>query len=184
MLRALETALSKAGRRDGPGFEHRAVHEGRRPAAPDRRSVFCKPAGDDHRTGGLPRSSYRFFLQLLASMDGIYCALYASLRSKSSATRLTGRLWLSCSLLREIEAECTCAFPYETGGILLGYRGGVDELVVTAVIGPGTGARHSRYAFSPDQDFQEREVARIYRESGRNWNYLVYCVSRMRPYDH
>jgi integrative and conjugative element protein (TIGR02256 family) len=86
--------------------------------------------------------------------------------------QLTGRLWVSGSLLREIEAECTRAFPDETGGILLGYRGGADELVVTTVIGPGPNAHHSRYAFSPDHDFQEREVARIYRESGRNWNYL------------
>lgn len=86
--------------------------------------------------------------------------------------RLTGRLWVSGSLLREIEAECTRVFPNETGGILLGYRGGADEFVVTAVIGPGPSAHHSRYAFSPNHEFQEREVARIYRESGRNWNYL------------
>jgi integrative and conjugative element protein (TIGR02256 family) len=86
--------------------------------------------------------------------------------------RFAGRLWLSCSLLREIKTECTRIFPCETGGILLGYRGGADELVVTAMIGPGTGAHHSRYAFSPDQDFQEREVARIYQESSRSWNYL------------
>lgn len=86
--------------------------------------------------------------------------------------RPTGCFWLSYSFVQEIEAECARAFPDETGGILLGYRGGTDELVVTAVIGPGPRAHHSPYAFSPDYDFHEREVARIYHESGRNWNYL------------
>jgi integrative and conjugative element protein (TIGR02256 family) len=46
------------------------------------------------------------------------------------------------------------------------------EAVVMAAIGPGPAAVHRPHSFSPDHDYQEREIARVYGESGRLWDYL------------
>lgn len=59
-------------------------------------------------------------------------------------------------------------FPLETGGMLLGYEADNGEAVVTAVIGPGPRARHRRYRFSPDAEYQQSELTAHYvRTDGR-----------------
>jgi integrative and conjugative element protein (TIGR02256 family) len=62
--------------------------------------------------------------------------------------------------------------PNETGGTLMGYWSSESNVVITHVIGPGPRARHTRYAFYPDLDFHDREIERIYIESGRINTYL------------
>lgn len=67
--------------------------------------------------------------------------------------------------------ECTRWAPKETGGILLGYSA-EDSVVVTHVIGPGPKAKHTLYSFTPDPEWHESEISRIYKDSGRINNYL------------
>lgn len=70
-------------------------------------------------------------------------------------------------------AEAERMSPLETGGVLVGYwTKPCDEAVVTHVTGPGPRAVHARHGFLPDDEFQEGEIARAYRESGRLHTYL------------
>jgi integrative and conjugative element protein (TIGR02256 family) len=59
----------------------------------------------------------------------------------------------------------------ETGGALLGWSEH-DDVVVARVLGPGPAAKHGLRSFAPDGDWQVREGARIYAESGRTIAYL------------
>jgi integrative and conjugative element protein (TIGR02256 family) len=82
------------------------------------------------------------------------------------------RLWLSEAHAAAIRAEAECRYPLETGGILVGYRGGDSGNVITDVIGPGLNAKHGRTWFLPDHRFHDKEVARLYEQSGRHHVYL------------
>lgn len=85
--------------------------------------------------------------------------------------RLT--IWLPANAQEEMVRQVTEAEPDETGGILLGYEAPHDAaVVITHLIGPGPDARASRAGFEPDGQWQEKEVARIYEESGRHATYL------------
>lgn len=69
--------------------------------------------------------------------------------------------------------EARRAEPLETGGLLVGYRAAdLEQIVVTAVVGPGPAARHQRLQFAPDQEWQAKLVARLYELSGRRHTYL------------
>lgn len=83
----------------------------------------------------------------------------------------TDRIWLPEELLDEMRALATSAHPNETGGVLIGYDAG-NGLVVTAITGPGPRAIHEPDAFIPDYVYQDGEIERIYRESGRRHTYL------------
>ena len=65
-------------------------------------------------------------------------------------------------------------YPLETGGVLIGYVGdnSRDEVVVTAVTGPGPKASHAAHSFKPDHEYQVEEIARHYRRSNRLFTYL------------
>jgi len=59
-------------------------------------------------------------------------------------------------------------FPLETGGMLLGYQADNGDAVVTAIIGPGPNARHRRYRFTPDPDYQQAQLeAHFWKTDGR-----------------
>ena len=83
------------------------------------------------------------------------------------------RVRIEAALFDSVVMEGARVYPLETGGVLMGY---VDRraaaVVVTHVVGPGPGAVHERTAFSPDQEWHESEVARLYAESGRTCTYL------------
>lgn len=81
------------------------------------------------------------------------------------------RVWLPERLFVEMKKEGARMHPKETGGVLMGYQQEGD-VVVTAVIGPGPNATHCRFSFIPDYNFQEEEIARAYKESGRVCVYL------------
>jgi integrative and conjugative element protein (TIGR02256 family) len=87
--------------------------------------------------------------------------------------RLPIKAWVAETVMEEIRHEADRASPLETGGVLMGYwvRAGF-EFVITTAIGPGPDAVHSRNSFTPDALFHEREIARLYRQSGRLHTYL------------
>lgn len=83
------------------------------------------------------------------------------------------QLWIGHNLVTSLEAEATRTMPCETGGVILGYYsadGG--DLVITHALGPGPNAFHDETRFVPDHEFQVREIARLYHESGRRLQYL------------
>lgn len=80
--------------------------------------------------------------------------------------------WISASCLAYLVQEGKCTVPNETGGILMGYWPSESSVVITHVIGPGPNARRTRYSFHPDVEFHDREIERIYGESGRISTYL------------
>jgi integrative and conjugative element protein (TIGR02256 family) len=76
------------------------------------------------------------------------------------------------TVLTELFAEADAQVPRETGGILMGRWQSPAVVHVTDAIGPGPRARHTRTSFRPDYDFQEAEIARIYRDTARTSTYL------------
>jgi integrative and conjugative element protein (TIGR02256 family) len=62
--------------------------------------------------------------------------------------------------------------PCETGGVLLGYEAGGNDVVVCSLIGAGPEAKRRRSGFEPDGEWQEGEIARAYEQSGRIHTYL------------
>lgn len=64
-------------------------------------------------------------------------------------------LWLSDAVWDDMVAEAGRAAPDETGGMLLGWENpDRDEIVVSAIVGPGPRATHSRLRFRPDAEWQ------------------------------
>jgi integrative and conjugative element protein (TIGR02256 family) len=59
--------------------------------------------------------------------------------------------------------------PNETGGVLVGFEKDSGDLVVTAAVGPGPNALHSRSRFRRDGDYSQTEVDRLHHvTSGRD----------------
>jgi integrative and conjugative element protein (TIGR02256 family) len=74
-------------------------------------------------------------------------------------------------VLLQCKAEADRFYPLETGGTFMGYLA-QDCIVVDEVIGPGPGADHDRYGFTPDQTWQEAKIAEFYEASGRQSTYV------------
>lgn len=83
----------------------------------------------------------------------------------------SARLWLEPSCWEEMVTEARRHGRLETGGVLLGWRNGVD-VVVSHVVGPGPDAQHDRTAFHPDSAWQAATIGELYEESGRRLEYL------------
>lgn len=62
--------------------------------------------------------------------------------------------------------------PFEVGGMLVGYEATNGDTVVTHVIGPGPGAIHHRFSFSPDSDYQQLALEVWFRDTGGRETYL------------
>jgi integrative and conjugative element protein (TIGR02256 family) len=80
--------------------------------------------------------------------------------------------WLNSASLANARAHATSHLPNETGGLLLGYWHGSDEVVITCVTRAGPAAHHSKNSYKPDYGFDERCVARAYAASGGTVVYL------------
>lgn len=81
--------------------------------------------------------------------------------------------WVASIALERMQLEAQRRAPLETGGVLMGHWAEDQAGVVIAdVVGPGPKAVHKRMSFVPDHLYQEREIARLYRESGRRVTYL------------
>jgi integrative and conjugative element protein (TIGR02256 family) len=81
--------------------------------------------------------------------------------------------WLAQSAFDSMLAEADRCAPYETGGVLMGYRSSDPEaLVIVEIVGPGPDAKHGLTSFAPDHAFQQVEIDRIYIRSDRRITYL------------
>lgn len=80
-------------------------------------------------------------------------------------------VWIKKSVLETINDELHKWYPYETGGVLMGYWNG-DEVVISQIIDGGPNASRTKTSFNPDHDYQLKEISRIYRLSGRTETYL------------
>jgi integrative and conjugative element protein (TIGR02256 family) len=81
--------------------------------------------------------------------------------------------WVSKTVYDQMITEADRVFPNETGGVLVGYWVvPFQELVVTAVIGPGPRALHEKDRFIPESEYQAAQLARYYQDSGRLHTYL------------
>jgi integrative and conjugative element protein (TIGR02256 family) len=80
--------------------------------------------------------------------------------------------WWAQDALDAALAEADRAFPLETGGVLLGWRASTTEVVVTHLVGPGSGAVHHRVWFRPDAEWQQEQIDACYVQSGRTVTYL------------
>lgn len=82
------------------------------------------------------------------------------------------RLWLDTNALAAMTELANQFSPYETGGMLLGYKAGEGEAVVTGIIGPGPGAKHGRFRFSPDSEYQQAALNERFWVSNGQETYL------------
>lgn len=82
------------------------------------------------------------------------------------------RLWLAESVLAALREIADRHYPFETGGMLLGYEAKNGEAVVNAVIGPGPKAKHSRFRFVPDAKYQQAELGKHFYKTGGRETYL------------
>jgi integrative and conjugative element protein (TIGR02256 family) len=81
-------------------------------------------------------------------------------------------MWVRDRVVTAMTAEASSRYPLETGGVLMGYWSGSDDLIVTHAIGAGPSAQHHRETFNPDSAWQTEEIARHYSASGRVETYL------------
>lgn len=82
------------------------------------------------------------------------------------------KFWIPRKVLVEIKSLASQNFPMETGGMLLGYIADNNDVVVTAIIGPGPAAKGSRYAFEPDAEYQQVELEAHFRATEGIESYL------------
>ena len=81
-------------------------------------------------------------------------------------------LWLPSQVRFQILDEASRRVPNETGGVLAGYWGNSDEVVVTAASVAGADAVHSPQSFKPDALYDEEWVARRYQKTKGEEVYL------------
>jgi integrative and conjugative element protein (TIGR02256 family) len=81
-------------------------------------------------------------------------------------------VWLKESAYIKILEETIKWMPFETGGILIGYWGPPNEIVVTDIVGPGPLAMHENDSFEPDHEYQVREISKKYFNTNRTETYL------------
>ena len=84
------------------------------------------------------------------------------------------RIRLPERVLAAMRREAERHFPAESGGVLLGYADPADRklIEVQKQIGPGPRAVHKSHRFEPDGEWQARQIAAAYRNSGRILTYL------------
>jgi integrative and conjugative element protein (TIGR02256 family) len=81
-------------------------------------------------------------------------------------------IWISSKILKLCVNEADHHYPLETGGVFMGYWSDPRSAVVTKLIGPGPLAIHEPHNFEPDQEWQIKEIAGHYENSGRRETYL------------
>lgn len=81
-------------------------------------------------------------------------------------------VWLPHHLAETMLDEADKWFELETGGTMMGYWAGANEVVVTKLIDAGPEARREPYGFEPDQQWQQAKINEHYLLSGRLDAYL------------
>lgn len=62
--------------------------------------------------------------------------------------------------------------PYETGGILLGWKDEGGSSVIAGLLGGGPSAIHTRSSFLPDDEWQFPRLRELFLDTGGDLNYL------------
>lgn len=75
-------------------------------------------------------------------------------------------------LMIECHREIDSAFPNESGGVLIGRHIDSSRIVIDGVVGPGPDARHERYRFEPNLEWQHARIAEHFERSDGLSNYL------------
>lgn len=83
-----------------------------------------------------------------------------------------GVIHISGALLSLCRQEVSRTFPLESGGVLMGRRAGESEWFVDHMVGPGPEARHARYRFSPDHEYQRQLIAARFLDTRGESTYL------------
>lgn len=81
-------------------------------------------------------------------------------------------LWIASDAWQAIQVLAQAHYPFETGGMLIGYQADDTSVVVTNVIGPGPKAKHARLWFRPDHDYQQNRLDEVFRNSNGGKTYL------------
>lgn len=68
--------------------------------------------------------------------------------------------------------EINATFPQESGGVLMGQQQGPSEIWIDGIVGPGPRARHQRYSFEPDLEWQRSRIAERYARTEGKSTYL------------
>jgi integrative and conjugative element protein (TIGR02256 family) len=75
-------------------------------------------------------------------------------------------------LFQTLTRSATEHFPCESGGVLIGTWLSTAEVIITSVIGPGPKARHGRWSYEPDVEFERNQIAAYYEASGYRATYV------------
>ena len=81
-------------------------------------------------------------------------------------------IWINQKLIDEILADIENYSPLETGGAFFGYHSKNSDVVITHLIPVGPNAKHKRYSFEPDQEFQLKLMEELYFEKNASISYL------------
>jgi integrative and conjugative element protein (TIGR02256 family) len=81
-------------------------------------------------------------------------------------------IWIKQKLIDEILADIEDYSPLETGGAFFGYHSKSSDVVITHLIPAGPNAKHKRYSFEPDQEFQLKLMEELYYEKNASVSYL------------
>jgi len=82
------------------------------------------------------------------------------------------KLWLPFAISEEMKHLANGSFPYETGGMLLGYLADNGEVVVQKLIGPGPAAKHWPDHFEPDSVYQQTLLEQYFLQTEGRTTYL------------
>lgn len=99
--------------------------------------------------------------------------------------------WLAQSVLDTMIVEAERADPYETGGILFGYRNTTQNaVVINGIVGPGPKAMHGPFEFEPDYEYQTEQTSLLYENPNTDpayylgdWHTHLKEVSRLSQKD-
>jgi integrative and conjugative element protein (TIGR02256 family) len=81
-------------------------------------------------------------------------------------------VWVPAIVMQFVCEETMKSLPNETGGVLMGMIDQYNNIFITEVIGPGPSAEHHLASFTPDYNWQEDKIAKIYQDSKRRKIYL------------
>jgi integrative and conjugative element protein (TIGR02256 family) len=89
-----------------------------------------------------------------------------------TATAADKTFWIASKAWQAIEILAQAHYPFETGGMLIGYQADDASVVVTEIIGPGPNAKHTRMSFRPDHDYQQQRLDDLFRHSNGKTTYI------------
>ena len=84
---------------------------------------------------------------------------------------MTEKCWIDTQAMMSIMGEANSKYPLETGGMLIGYRKGLD-VVVTDIVGPGPGAIHQKYFFEHDNTWQKKQADELFNATEGQLRYI------------